>query len=324
MRRGSLEFWPHRRAKKIMPRVRTWPYSEEPKFLGLVAFKAGMTHIGMMDDSEAPSKGSEIITSATVLEVPRIFVYGIRLYKKRGDNEYKETSNEFYSKDLAISLGIKKTENVVEKLSDIKSDLSKFVDVSALMYLDASPLGFGNKRKLRFEVGVGGKDIQSKIEFAEKWLGKEVKLFDVFADGDYIDTISVSKGKGWAGVIKRFGVARQVRKATGKVRHVGTLGPWHPPKVTYMVPMSGHMGFNYRTEINKRVLRVSKADDIKSINVKGGFPNYGIVKSDFLIVKGSVAGPSKRLIRLRKAIRPTAPAKKPELTYISIESKQGA
>lgn len=316
-----MEFWPHRRAKKMMPRVRTWPKLAEPSFAGAVAFKVGMTHIGLIDDSEASSKGSEIIKPVTVLEIPKIQIYGIRLYAKNG---YTEPAMDLYVKDLAAKLGIKKTENGVEKLEDIKKEIEKFEDASCLAFLDASPLGFGNKKIMKFELHVGGASTADKVGFIEKWLGKEIKVKDVLAEGDYIDVTSVSKGKGWTGVIKRFGVARLVRKATQKTRHVGTLGPWHPPKVMFTVPMAGHKGFNYRTELNKRVIKIGSATEVAAINVKGGFLHYGNVNSDYLIIVGSIPGPAKRLVRIRKSVRNTSQIKKPQVTYVSLESKQGS
>ncbi|MGB9732710.1 MAG: 50S ribosomal protein L3 [Candidatus Micrarchaeia archaeon] len=322
MRRGSLEFWPHRRAKRQLPRVRSWPKVAEPLLLGLVAYKVGMTHVGMIDDTESPSKGSEVVRAATILEIPKIYLYGMRFYKKEG---YKEPALEIYSKELASKVGIKNAKNTPEKLADIKKNLSNYVDVTALMFADPSTLGFGKKKISRFEVPVGGDSIEKKIELLEKYLGKEVKAKEILKNGEFVDVTSITKGKGWAGVIKRFGVARQMRKATGKVRHVGTLGPWHPPKVLYTVPHAGHMGYNYRTELNKRILKIGSAEEAKNINVKGGFLNYGIVKNDFIIVDGSLPGPAKRLVRIRKAIR--SKVKEPQevkLTFISTSSKQGA
>ncbi|MGC8710538.1 MAG: 50S ribosomal protein L3 [Candidatus Micrarchaeia archaeon] len=321
MRRGSLEFWPHRRAVKQMPRVRSWPKTAEPLPLGLVAFKAGMTHISLIDDSESPSKGTEVTRAVTILELPKMFVYGIRFYKKE---TYKEPSIDLYSKELSAKVGIKESKNTLEKLEAEKKDLSRFSDVSLLLFSDPSNLGFGNKRIMRFELPVGGDSVAKKLESAEKYVGKEIKVSDILKDGEYIDVTSISKGKGWAGVIKRFGVARQMRKATQKVRHVGTLGPWHPPKVMYTVPRAGHMGYNYRTEINKRVIKVGSAAEAKSVNIKGGFINYGIVKNDFVVVDGSIPGPAKRLVRIRKALRNKREAKAPKVLYISTASKQGA
>ena len=81
------------------------------------------------------------------------------------------------------------------------------------------------------------------------------------------------------------------------------------------------MGYHKRTELNKRILKISEDTDITP---KGGFLNYGVVKNPHLIIKGSISGPVKRLIKFRKAIRSKKKPVKPEITYISKESKQGA
>ncbi len=317
-----MEYWPHRRAKKVMPRVRNWPNIAEPSFTGLVAFKAGMTHVGLIDDSESASKGSEVIKPVTVLEFPRVFIYGVRFYSTKV--HYPQPTKELYVKGHAAKLGINKSQNHTDKLEAMKKEIEHFTNVSALAYLDASNLGFGNKKWMRFELEVGGKDINEKLSFIEQWLGKEVKAKDFLGEGDYIDVKSISKGKGWAGVIKRFGVARLMRKATQKIRHTGTMGAWHPPKVLYTIPQAGHMGYNYRSEINKRVIKVGTAADANQVNVKGGYLNYGLVKNDYILLEGSIPGVPKRLVRIRKAIRNKAAVKKPQVTYISTESKQGA
>lgn len=303
-----------------MPRTRSYAKIADPSFLNFAAFKAGMTHVMMIDDSESPSKGNEISRPVTVLEIPKVYIYGIRFYRR--NYLYREISGEVYDESLAKKVGINKIKK--NSVSDFKGKLESLEDVTALAFLDASSLGFGNKRVMRFEMPLGGKSSAEKLAFAEGFLGKEIKISDVLSNGDYIDVTSISKGKGWAGVIKRFGVAKQYRKATGKVRHVGTLGPWHPAKVMFGVPHSGHMGYNYRTELNKRVLRVGTAADAASVNTKGGFLNYGIMKGDFILIDGSVPGPAKRLVRIRKAIRSSAQKKEPQITYLSLESKQGA
>jgi large subunit ribosomal protein L3 len=320
MRKGSLEFWPHRRAKKQMPRMRTWPKLAEPGFAGLVAVKAGMTHITMIDDSDSPSKGSEISRAVTILEIPRIQIYGIRAYKK--NYVYTQPFAEVYDVNLAKKVGINKIEK--NDIAALKSQAAQLDDVTALAFCDHSSLEHGNKNVMRFEIHLGGKTNEEKLAFAEKWLGKELHISDVLGVGDYIDVNAISKGKGWAGVIKRFHVARQYRKATGKVRHVGVLGPWHPAKVMFSVPHPGHMGYNYRTEINKRVLKMGTGNDASSINVSGGFVNFGTIKNDYIMVDGSVPGPAKRLLRIRKSIRLPAKGKTPQITYVSLVSKQGA
>ncbi|MEM3246964.1 MAG: 50S ribosomal protein L3 [Candidatus Micrarchaeaceae archaeon] len=319
MRKGSLEFRPHRVAQRQMPRIRHWPQSAEAIPLGLVAIKAGMTHIALVDNSNAPSKGSEIVRGVTVLEVPRMYVYGVRLYKR---SQYKEPAEEYYFKGFAKRFGIKNTKKAVESIDSIKADDAE--DVTALIFADLAALGHGNKKSMRFEVAIGGKSTGEKLAYITKVFGKEIKAAEIIKEGEYVDITGITKGKGWQGPIKRFGVAKQVHKATKKIRHVGTLGPWHPPKVLYSVPQAGHLGYNYRTELNKRVYKVGNADSANQVNVAGGFLNYGIIRNDFIIVDGSVPGPAKRLVRIRKAIRNRAEPEPAEITYISTTSKQGA
>ena len=84
------------------------------------------------------------------------------------------------------------------------------------------------------------------------------------------------------------------------------------------------MGYNYRTEINKRIVKMGTAADVAQINVSGGFPNFGVVKNDYIVVDGSIPGPAKRMLRIRKALRSKEEAKAPQINYISVASKQGA
>ena len=320
MRKGSLEYWPHRRAKKQMPRVRSAAKVATPMFLGYAAFKVGMTHVLRLEENEGPAKGSEVYKPVTILEAPRVFVYGIRFY----DNgyAYKESAGEVYDANAAKHVGINSTKKT--DVSHFKNRINEMQDVTALAYLDAEPVAIANKRVMRFEIPIGGKTAAEKLTFLEPFLGKEIKLTDVLKPGDMIDVTAISKGKGWAGVIKRYKVAKQYRKATNKVRHVGTLGPWHPAKVQFGVPQAGHMGYNYRTERNKLVLKIGTPNDVNTINVKGGYLNYGMVKNDFVMVEGSIPGSSKRLVRIRKAIRAFRQVKDPKVTYLSLESKQGS
>ena len=64
---------------------------------------------------------------------------------------------------------------------------------------------------------------------------------------------------------------------------------------------------------------------IEEINVSGGFKGYGPVSSEYLVVKGSIVGPKKRMIILRKAIRENKrlPKVPPQIKYVSLVSGQG-
>ncbi|MEM0149737.1 MAG: 50S ribosomal protein L3 [Candidatus Micrarchaeaceae archaeon] len=317
MHRGSLQYWQKRRARRRLPRLRSFPnLGSELALTNIVAFKVGMTHMGMIDNSEAASKGTEIATACTVLEVPQMEIYGIRLYKKN-ENFYSESSIAIYSKALAGKLGMKNIKNDETKISAIKQHIGDYSDVRALVVAYPKSIGLGS-HPIRFEAGVGGKSISEKFDFIAGKLGSPVDAQQYFKNGEYIDISSISKGKGWQGVIKRFGTARLSHKATQKVRHIGTLGPFKPPKVIFTVPHSGQLGFNYRTEHNKLILKVGAKSETGQINKQGGFLNYGMLNNDYVVIKGSVPGPAKRLVQLRKSIqnRNANGIKEPKITYI--------
>jgi len=66
--------------------------------------------------------------------------------------------------------------------------------------------------------------------------------------------------------------------------------------------------------------------DGNEVNPKGGFLNYGEVQGAYVLIRGSVPGPAKRLIRFRDATRVPAKADQSasEITYVSVQSQQGA
>ncbi|MGB9703651.1 MAG: 50S ribosomal protein L3 [Candidatus Micrarchaeia archaeon] len=311
-RHGSIAFWPRKRAKKEVQRIRSWPKSNVASLLGLAGYKVGMTKVIMIDDTESPSKGMEKREACTIVEVPPVFVYGLRFYSK--DVYGKQAIKEFYSEE-AKKLNIKRISTLEEIKKFVEENNNRISDVFALLFIDPSKTTIGKKKLQKFEVAIGGEDIKKKVEFALSIFGKEVKAEDVFKEGEFVDVVAVTKGKGWQGPVKRFGVHEQRRKATGRIRHVGTLGPWHPARVLYTVPMAGQMGFHRRTEYNKRILKIASAEEITQ---KGGFKNYGVVKNTFILLKGSIPGPAKRLIRIRKAIRAKVKeVKKPKLIKVS-------
>ncbi|MCX6771596.1 MAG: 50S ribosomal protein L3 [Candidatus Micrarchaeota archaeon] len=307
-KRGSMAFRPRKRALSQVPNVRAWPQTSEKKLCGFAGYKAGMTHITYIDDTESPSKGSEVFASATVIECPPMTVYGVRGYKAGQVVADIITPDEKILKFLGTS-----------KKKDGKFSASDVSEIFVLTYSRPDMTGMGKKTPERMEIAVGGKDVAEKLEFALSLLGKEVKASEVFKQGEFIDTIAITKGKGWQGTVKKFGTAQQRRKATGKRRHIGSLGAWHPGYVHYTVPRPGQMGYHKRTEVNKRIMKMGAPAEI---NPSGGFTHFGVLKNEYLMIKGSVAGPQKRLIRLRHAVRITGAPKVPEIKYVSLESKQ--
>ena len=167
---------------------------------------------------------------------------------------------------------------------------------------------------------------EEKLNTALELLGNEVKASDILNEGQFVDAIATTKGKGFQGVVKRWGIRIQYGKAVraGKGRHVGSIGPWTPSRTMWTVAQAGQMGYHKRTEFNKKILKIASADEVDQINPDGGFVKYGLVKNDYVLVKGSLPGPSKRLVILRQPIRPNNKSEDiPQINYISTKSKQG-
>jgi large subunit ribosomal protein L3 len=294
---------PRKRARSQNPNV-YWQESEEKRVLGFAGYKAGMTHVAHVDESDAPTKGQEIVDAATVIEVPPMTVYGVRCYRRN------HSAGDILVSDEKILKAAGFRKKPPEK--QIKED--EVDDSRLLVFASPSKTKIGKKHIEKMELGCGGKDAKEKLEYCKSLLGHELKLSDVFKSGEIVDVISVTKGKGWQGPVKRFGAAIQRRKATGKRRHIGTLGAWHPPYVLYTIPQAGQMGYHKRTEINKRILKVGQ--DVDEINPKAGFPNYGFVGHEFVMLKGSIPGPVKRLVKMRLAVRSKGAPKETQLNYI--------
>ncbi len=308
-RRGSLAYNPRKRAASQMPSITHWAETAEARLLGMAGYKAGMTHLGFIDDTESPTKGQEVSTAVTVIEIPPLYAYGIRGYLKGigiGDSLVDDAA-------VLGKLGIKrKTANA--QFTEENADR-----ISLLVYVQPDKTGIGKKHPERMEIPIGGTGIKEKLEYAKKFLGKEVPVDQLFKAGEYVDVIAITVGKGFQGPVKRFGVSLQRPKSTGHRRHVGTLGQWHPAYIFSTARRAGQMGYHKRTEANKRIMKVG--NNVDEINPKGGFPYYGFVRNGYVLVKGSVPGPVKRLIRIRLGTRAPEKVQEPKLTYVSQESK---
>jgi large subunit ribosomal protein L3 len=177
-------------------------------------------------------------------------------------------------------------------------------EIYAIIVVIPRNAGLEQKKPYVFEASVKGGDIKKQFTFVKDLLGKEVKIDQVFESGDTVDTAAITKGKGWEGPITRWGVKRKQHKSRKSVREVGSLGPISPQYVMYTVPRAGQRGLHQRIEYNKKIMVMDNTENIKyEINPKGGFKHFGNVNGDFIIVRGSVPGTYKRLIKLRTQIR---------------------
>jgi len=293
-RRGSLAFYPRKRAKRIYPVIKTYPDTDNVKLLAFPVYKVSMVTSKILD-----SKNRYVALPSTILECPPIKVIGLRFYS--GEKIYKDIYADNLEKDKYLIRKVKiKSSNSSDKLKEI--DLSKVTSIRAICATQPNISGIGKKKPEVLEIKIGGRDINKVFEYAKSILGKEITINDVFSEGSYVDVIAITKGKGTQGPVKRFGVKIQNRHAKKKMRHVGSLGQERPGKVRWTLPMAGQMGFQRRTEYNKQIIKIGK--DGKEINPKGGFINYGIINSHYVILKGSVPGSRKRLVVLREPIRP--------------------
>ncbi|MBW2986105.1 50S ribosomal protein L3 [Candidatus Woesearchaeota archaeon] len=318
-RRGSMQVWPRKRAKSIIARVRSWVTSKEAKPLGFAGYKAGMTHVLVTDNRpNSITKGEDIRFPVTVIECPPMKIIGFTLYKKDayGLHASSQILADKLDKELARNFPLPKKAN--KKADNIK--IEEYVELKLLVHTQPKLTNIGKKKPEVFELGIGG-DLNAKFDYAKANLGKEIKIEDVFKEGELIDTHAITTGKGFQGPVKRFGVAIRQHKSEKTKRGPGSLGPWHGT-LNYRVAHAGQMGFHQRVDYNKWLLKIS--NNPTEVNPNGGFIRYGILKNNYVLVKGSVQGPAKRMIKLISAIRPNKriPNKVPEINYISIESKQ--
>ncbi len=326
-RRGSLAFSPRKRAKSEVPRIRNWSEGDKARIAGFAGYKAGMTHVLMIDDRpRSLTEGMEISVPVTVLEVPPMNVVAVRAYENYngGLRPAGETWAENLSPDLIRALTVpKKTHGV--SFGDLQALGDEIADVRVLAHTNPILLtGVPKKVPELMEMPVNGGSMSERLTFAQGLLGQQIPISSVFELGDLVDVTAVTKGKGTQGPIKRWGIAIAKRKhaRTGKKRHVGNLGPWHPSHISWRVPQLGQMGYHQRTEFNKRLMAIGT--DGADITPAGGFPGYGVVRGQYVLIKGSLPGPAKRLIRIRSAIRPGGNfVKAPQFLYVSKESKQG-
>lgn len=287
--------------------MRTWPQlvTEKSSLLGFAGFKAGGIHILTVDDREkTPNFGKQLLNAATVIATPPIKIIGIRGYTR--DLYGQHAIFDVYAKDLPKELSRKfDAKSTDDGISKAESLLESASDVMAIVAISPNSIGLGQKVPFVFEVAVSGKDPRSQYDYVKSLLGREIRNTDVFQIGQNIDVFGITRGKGIEGPITRFGVKRKQHKSRKSVRAVGTLGPISPAVVMYTVARQGQRGFHQRTEYNKRVLIISNTDKDaqNSINPPGGFKHFGLVKGDYIVVRGSVPGVPKRLVKMRQPIR---------------------
>uniref|UniRef100_A0AC35TQ74 60S ribosomal protein L3 n=2 Tax=Rhabditophanes sp. KR3021 TaxID=114890 RepID=A0AC35TQ74_9BILA len=363
-RHGSMGFTPKKRAARHRGKCKAFPKDDASKPVHLTAFlgfKAGMTHIVReMDKPGSKVNKKEVVEAVTVIETPAMVIFGIVGYIEtpRGPRVLKtifaehmseDCKRRFYknwyrSKKKAFTKYAKRWQDDAGKKT-IEADLAKMKkycsSIRVLAHTQAKLLKKREKKAHIMEIQVNGGTVAEKIDWAREKLEKQVPIEQVFSQDELIDCIGVTKGMGMKGVTSRWGTKKLPRKTHKGLRKVACIGAWHPSRVSYTVARAGQKGYHHRTEMNKKIFRMGKScltaegknngsteQDLteKSINPMGGFPHYGIVNQDFIMIRGSCMGSKKRVITLRKSLLPQTKRfafEKINLKFIDTTSKFG-
>jgi large subunit ribosomal protein L3 len=308
-RASSLQFWPRKRTSKILPRVNWKPLEKlhsDKKLLGFIAYKVANARILANDlTPDSMTKGKHIIFPVTILEVPPLKILSIRFYK---DHQIvTEILSENLDKELKHKLKLPK--NKGKKIEDIKPD--HYDNVRILVY---SLIKKTDKKKSPdiAELALSG-SAQEKLETAKSLLGKEINIQDFFTTNQLVDIHGVTKGYGFSGPVARHGISLRFHKSEKGVRRPGSLGPWHPNRVTFRTPMAGQFGFFKRTHYNIKIIDQGNAQKLPL-----EFRNYGKIKTNFIAVYGSVQGPAKRQVILTLPLRETKKTSKRNFEVLKI------
>ncbi len=312
-RHGSLAYLPRGRSSRFLPRIKHWPDGRDGP-LGFVAFKVGMTAVHFIDNRPgSPTQGSEVRSAATVIAAPPLKVIGLALYGKE-DGQLVDVGRIWSAEFSEEVKRRNKTFNPApgpEKVAELRE---KIAEVRLIVATQPRLVGLG-KKPLITEIKIGG-GVESALGKGLELLGRELRLSDVFKEGEFVDVVGVTKGKGFQGVVKRYGVSILQRKSRKTRRGVAAIGPWNPHYVMYTVPRSGQMGYHRRTELNKRLLKISS--DTQAVNPASGWHKFGVIRTEYAVVEGSLPGTPKRPLILRIAAKPPRSTEPPKLTLLEV------
>ncbi|MHA2052499.1 MAG: 50S ribosomal protein L3 [Candidatus Hodarchaeales archaeon] len=321
--RGSLGYR-RKRTNRHTSRIRTWTSSAESRLLGFAGYKAGMTHIAMVNtDKRSPFYKQEQFVPVTILETPPIVIFSIRTYSQDPITKQLKVRSQIWGenleKDLSLRIQIpKKKQNLKQVVDQERKSLNDTKEIRVLAHTQPRSAGLPQKKPDILEIKVGG-SVPEAFDYAISILDKKVTINDVYKTKDFLDVNATTKGKGFAGPVKRHGIKILPRKTRKGRRVVGCIGPWHPARVMWTVPRAGQLGYFNRMEYNKQILKIG--DDGDEVTPTSGFKRYGKV-TQHCVIRGSVPGSAKRLVRLRDSIRPRpVDIEEIQITYISTVGK---
>jgi large subunit ribosomal protein L3 len=327
-----MGYSPRKRATTEVPGISSWPDDDgSPAVQGFAGYKAGMTQVVMVnDEANSPREGMEEAVPVTVLETPPMRAAALRAYEQTayGMKPTMEAWTGELDETLDRVLDLPNEDTFEADADAIRGavDAGEVDDLRLVTYTVPGDMKNVPKKKPDvMETRIGGGALGERADYALELLadGGHHGVADVFRAGEYVDVAAVTKGKGTQGPVKRWGVQKRKGKHArqGWRRRIGNLGPWNPSRVRSTVPQQGQTGYHQRTELNKRLIALGEGDEA---SVDGGFVGYGEVTGPYALIKGSVPGPSKRLVRMRPAVRSNKqPRLDPEVRLVSTASNQG-
>lgn len=180
---------------------------------------------------------------------------------------------------------IEASSNVVLQKKDVEND-----------GYEAIQLGYSDKKESRVNKPEAGhakkanttpkryvREIRG-VDLAGYEVGQEVKV-DIFAEGEFVDVTGISKGKGFQGVIKRWGQSRgPMAHGSRYHRRPGSMGSIQANRVPKGKRLPGHMGSETVTIQNLEVVKIDAERNV-------------------LLVKGSIPGPKNSFVKVKETIK---------------------
>lgn len=310
--RGSMQFWPRKRSRHSVARIRSWAAESKVKPLGFIGYKAGMAHVLAVDGrAKSVTKGETLSLPTTIVECPPMIVYGVVFYKKTMDG-LKKTATILHQK---FDKHLSRIQKLPKQQKSSFDTVAEYDDLRLLVHSQPALTGIGTKAPKTLEIALGGNK-DDKLTYAKDILGKTLSVNDVFATGGAVDIHGVTKGKGFQGTVKRYGIPIRQHKSEKTKRGIGNLGSWTPKRVQFTVAQPGKMGYHQRTEYNKHILALG--ENGADVTPPSGITKYGVVRNPYVLIKGSLVGPRKRAVVLTQTRRPTKDTKKEAFTLKAV------
>ncbi|MBI2448666.1 50S ribosomal protein L3 [Candidatus Pacearchaeota archaeon] len=306
-RSGSLQFWPRKRTRKFLPSV-NWNAVSGKGLLGFICYKVGMASAYVKDlTPDSLSKNKRIAIPVSIVECPPMKIFSVRFYKN--NQVLADILNQGVEKEMRKKLKLAK--NYAKSVDGVKD----YDDIRLIVYSLVKKTGIKKSPDIA-EIAIGG-SLDEKLQFVKDNLGRELTLSLFNLQGSLVDVRGLTKAHGLSGPVKRFGIGLKQHKSEKGRRRPGSLGPWHPARVTFRTPMAGQLGMFTRIAYNSNLILKNDINEM-NINPPQGFEHYGRVNTSFSLLRGSIQGSAKRQLLLTAPLRETKKTKKKKFEFIEL------